>query len=107
MVLRLSRLALAMMLHGPVHTARTMRGLDAGEWIDLLPPMDGATPRSTVLVEFGRDGCCRGAAGIGRRRPPPGSTATPFSRPPCRTVRPWTPRSHHPTPPRPAPRPLP
>src|SRR3546814_8940786 len=39
MVRRLSRLALDMMLNGPVHTARTMRGLDAGEWIDLLPPM--------------------------------------------------------------------
>src|SRR3546814_2830630 len=34
MVRRLSRLALDMMLNGPVHTARTMRGLDAGEWID-------------------------------------------------------------------------
>ena len=56
MVRRLSRLALDMMLNGPVRTARTMRGLDAGEWIDLLPPMDGASQRSTVIVEFGRDG---------------------------------------------------
>ncbi len=56
MVRRLSRLALDMMLNGPVRTARTMRGLDAGEWIDLLPPMDGASQRPTVIVEFGRDG---------------------------------------------------
>jgi hypothetical protein len=57
MVRRLSRLALDMMLNGPVRTARTMRGLDAGEWIDLLPPpMDGVSQKKTVIVEFGRDG---------------------------------------------------
>lgn len=56
MVRRLSRLALDMMLNGPVHHARTMRGLEAGEWIDLLPPLGGGSHRSTVVVEFGRDG---------------------------------------------------
>lgn len=56
MVRRLSRLALDMMLNGPVREARTMRGLEAGEWIELLPPPDGARQRSTVVVEFGRNG---------------------------------------------------
>lgn len=56
MVRRLSRLALDMMLNGPVHHARTMRGMEAGEWIDLLPPASGRHHRSTVVVEFGRDG---------------------------------------------------
>lgn len=55
MVRRLSRLALDMMLNGPVQHARTMRGLEAGEWIDLLPPTGGRHHRSTVVVEFGRD----------------------------------------------------
>ena len=56
MVRRLSRLALDMMLNGPVQYARTMRGLEAGEWIDLSPGVaSGGSQRSTVLVEFGRD----------------------------------------------------
>lgn len=56
MVRRLSRLALDMMLNGPIREARSMRGLESGEWIDLLPPLDGKRQRSTVVVEFGRDG---------------------------------------------------
>ncbi len=55
MVRRLSRLALDMMLNGPVRYPRTMRGLEAGEWIGLLPPVVGAGPQTTVVVEFGRD----------------------------------------------------
>ncbi|MBA4753096.1 MAG: hypothetical protein H2055_12860 [Sphingopyxis sp.] len=55
MVRRLSRLALDMMLNGPVQHARTMRGLEAGEWIGLLPPLGSVDQRSTVIVEFGRD----------------------------------------------------
>ncbi|KTE04478.1 hypothetical protein ATE68_02215 [Sphingopyxis sp. H038] len=55
MVRRLSRLALDMMLNGPVQHARTMRGLEAGEWIELLPPLRSTDHRSTVIVEFGRD----------------------------------------------------
>ncbi|AJA09352.1 hypothetical protein SKP52_12285 [Sphingopyxis fribergensis] len=55
MVRRLSRLALDMMLNGPIRHARTMRGLEAGEWIDLLPSAGGASQRSTVVVDFGRD----------------------------------------------------
>lgn len=55
MVRRLSRLALDMMLNGPVRYPRTMRGLEAGEWIGLLPPTVGAGPQTTVVVEFGRD----------------------------------------------------
>lgn len=55
MVRRLSRLALDMMLNGPIQNARTMRGLEAGEWIEILPPPQNAGRRSTVVVEFGRD----------------------------------------------------
>lgn len=55
MVRRLSRLALDMMLNGPVRHARTMRGLEAGEWIDLSPGASSGSQRSTVVVEFGRD----------------------------------------------------
>lgn len=55
MVRRLSRLALDMMLNGPIRHARTMRGLEAGEWIDLSPGADSASQRSTVVVAFGRD----------------------------------------------------
>ncbi|MDO9368350.1 MAG: hypothetical protein Q7T68_07260 [Sphingopyxis sp.] len=56
MVRRLSRLALDMMLNGPIGHARTMRGLGAGEWIDLSPQPVGESSRSTVVVEFGNDG---------------------------------------------------
>lgn len=55
MVRRLSRLALDMMLNGAVRYPRTMRGMEAGEWIGLLPPTGGAGPQTTVVVEFGRD----------------------------------------------------
>jgi hypothetical protein len=55
MVRRLSRLALDMMLNGPIQYARTMRGLEAGEWIEILPPLRNTGQRSTVVVEFGRD----------------------------------------------------
>ncbi|WP_137753280.1 hypothetical protein [Sphingopyxis sp. L1A2A] len=55
MVRRLSRLALDMMLNGPVRGTRTMRGLEAGEWIDLLPQTAAGGQRSTVVVEFGTD----------------------------------------------------
>ena len=55
MVKRLSRLALDMMLNGPVNGARTMRGLESGEWIDVSPPSGSDGQRSTVIVEFGRD----------------------------------------------------
>ncbi len=55
MVRRLSRLALDMMLNGPVQYARTMRGLEVGEWIEVLPPLQNSGQRSTVIVEFGRD----------------------------------------------------
>ncbi|HEV2599405.1 hypothetical protein [Sphingopyxis sp.] len=54
MVKRLSRLALDMMLNGPVQYPRTMRGIEAGEWIEILPPPENAGRRSTVIVEFGR-----------------------------------------------------
>jgi hypothetical protein len=55
MVKRLSRLALDMMLNGPVRHDRTMRGLESGEWIDLSPSPGTGGQRSTVVVEFGRD----------------------------------------------------
>ncbi|WP_194955204.1 hypothetical protein [Sphingopyxis solisilvae] len=55
MVRRLSRLALDMMLNGPVQHERKMRGLESGEWIDLSPSSIVEGQRSTVIVEFGRD----------------------------------------------------
>ena len=55
MVRRLSRLALDMMLNGPVQHERTMRGLESGEWIDLSLSAGPGGQRSTVIVEFGRD----------------------------------------------------
>lgn len=55
MVKRLSRLALDMMLHGPVRHDRTMRGLESGEWIDLSLSLGVSGERSTVIVEFGLD----------------------------------------------------
>lgn len=54
MVRRLSRLALDMMLNGPVLRARTARGLAAGEWIALTPGPVTGSRQSTVAVEFGR-----------------------------------------------------
>lgn len=54
MVRRLSRLALDIMLNGPVQHERAMRGLESGEWIDLSPSRD-VGQRSIVVVEFGRD----------------------------------------------------
>ncbi|WP_447755788.1 hypothetical protein [Sphingopyxis fribergensis] len=56
MVRRLSRLALDMMLNGPIRHARTMRGLGPNEWIDLSPQAASGGLRSTVVVEFGSDG---------------------------------------------------
>jgi hypothetical protein len=55
MVRRLSRLALDLMLNGPVQHERTMRGLESGEWIDLSPSPGASGSRSMVIVEFGRD----------------------------------------------------
>ena len=55
MVRRLSRLALDMMLNGPICHARTVRGLGAGEWVGLSPQMASGSARSTVVVEFGND----------------------------------------------------
>ena len=52
---RLSRLALDMMLNGPIQDSRTMRGLEAGEWIDLSPQSAAGGERSIVVVEFGND----------------------------------------------------
>jgi hypothetical protein len=56
MVRRLSRLALDMMLNGPIRHARTMRGLGPSEWIGLSPQATSGDLRSTVVVEFGSDG---------------------------------------------------
>src|SRR5690606_39772748 len=54
MVRRLSRLALDMMLNGPILDARTARGLAAGEWIGLPPGPVIAKRQSTDVVDFGR-----------------------------------------------------
>ncbi|MDK2762042.1 MAG: hypothetical protein KYX64_11890 [Sphingopyxis sp.] len=56
MVKRLSRLALDMILNGPVPYPRTLRGLAPGEWIEMLPQPVGRGARSIVVVEFGNDG---------------------------------------------------
>ncbi len=55
MVKRLARLALDIMLNGPVPEPRRLRGLEPGEWVSLSPQSDGDAPRATVLVEFGSD----------------------------------------------------
>lgn len=53
MVKRLSRLALDIMLHGPVADARRMRGLNPGEWVSLSPGRGRKDGGATVMVEFG------------------------------------------------------
>ena len=53
MVKRLSRLALDIMLHGPVTDARRMRGLNPGEWVSLSPGRGRKDGGATVMVEFG------------------------------------------------------
>lgn len=52
MVKRLARLALDIMLNGPIGRTERVRGLDAGEWVT-LSPQTGVGGRSLVLVEFG------------------------------------------------------
>jgi len=54
-VKRLARLALDIMLNGPVGEPRRLRGLDAGEWVSLSPQYGARAPHSTVLVEFGSE----------------------------------------------------
>ncbi len=56
MVRRLSRLAPDMILNEPIRYARTMRGLEAGEWIRLATQVVGLESGSKVVVEFGIDG---------------------------------------------------
>lgn len=53
MVKRLSRLALDIMLHGPVTDARRMRGLNPGEWVSLSQGRGRKDGGVTVMVEFG------------------------------------------------------
>jgi len=55
MVKRLARLSLDMMLNGPIHDSRRMRGLEPGEWVQLSPLAASEKGRARVLVEFGRD----------------------------------------------------
>ncbi len=53
MVKRLARLALDMMLNGPVGGPERLRGLDAGEWVMLSPQTAGGSGPPLVRVEFG------------------------------------------------------
>ncbi|WP_257543310.1 hypothetical protein [Sphingopyxis sp. DBS4] len=55
MVRRLARLALDILLNGPVAAPRRLRGLDPGEWVSLTPVADEADGSGTVRVEFGSD----------------------------------------------------
>lgn len=53
MVKRLARIALDIIMHGPVAGPRRVRGLSAGEWVSLSP--QGGPLESIVIVEFGSD----------------------------------------------------
>jgi hypothetical protein len=55
MVRRLARLALDIILNGPVAAPRRLRGLDPGEWVSLTLVADEADGSGTVRVEFGSD----------------------------------------------------
>lgn len=55
MIRRLARLALDIILHGPVTEARGVRGLGPGEWVSLVPIADGSGEWTVVRVEFGSD----------------------------------------------------
>lgn len=54
MVKRLARLALDIMLNGPIGGRQRVRGLEAGEWITLSPTGTDGGGGSPVLVEFGK-----------------------------------------------------
>lgn len=54
-VRRLARLALDILLNGPVAAPRRLRGLDLGEWVSLIPVADEAGGGGIVRVEFGSD----------------------------------------------------
>lgn len=53
MVKRMARLALDIMLNGPVAGPQRLRGMSAHEWIVLSPQGGGGGHRSMILVEFG------------------------------------------------------
>ena len=55
MVKRLARLALDVILHGPVTEARHLRGLGPGEWVSLTPESGDDGRAALVRVEFGSD----------------------------------------------------
>ena len=52
MVQRLARLALDMLLNGPLRRAQQAPGLNSGEWVTLTPQLGGDGRSATVLVEF-------------------------------------------------------
>jgi len=55
MVQRLARLALDMLLNGPLRRAQQAPGLNGGEWVTLTPQLGGDGRPVTVLVEFRSD----------------------------------------------------
>ncbi len=55
MVRRLARLALDIMLHGPIRRAQQAPGLEAGEWVAMTPRPGGEGTSDAVQVEFRRD----------------------------------------------------
>lgn len=56
MVRRLARVALDIMLHGPIRQAQQAPGLEAGEWVAMTPRPGSEGAPGAVRVAFRRDG---------------------------------------------------
>jgi len=56
MVRRLARLALDIMVNGPILETQRARGLQQGEWVDLSPRLDADRGHAVVDVAFDRGG---------------------------------------------------
>lgn len=56
MVRRLARLALDIMVNGPIVERQRARGLQQGEWVDLSPRLDAGRGHAVVDVAFDRGG---------------------------------------------------
>jgi hypothetical protein len=56
MVKRLARIALDVMLHGPIVRSQNARGLEAGEMVRLIPATGEDGAERAIRVEFGGRG---------------------------------------------------